>query len=76
MVVGNQITPIEVQLDGSQHTVSVPLEMISQQLAKGDTITLQIVATTVAYAAPRLGGTVDLTKIRVSLPVVKSVTRI
>jgi ABC-2 type transport system ATP-binding protein len=76
VVVGNQITPIEVQLDGSPHTVSVPLEMISQQLAKGDTITLQIVATTVAYAAPRLGGTVDLTKIRVSLPVVKGVTRI
>jgi ABC-2 type transport system ATP-binding protein len=72
VVVGNQITPIAVQLDGRRHTVSLPLEMIGQQLAAGDTLTLQLVATTTAYAPPRLGGRIEFTKIRVALPVVRT----
>jgi ABC-2 type transport system ATP-binding protein len=75
VVVGNQITPIAVRLDGKRRTVSVPLEMIGQQLAKGDTLTLQLVATTVAYAQPRLGGTVEFTKIRVEVPTVRGLTK-
>jgi ABC-2 type transport system ATP-binding protein len=76
VVVGNQITPIAVRLDGRPHTLSVPLEMISQRLAKGATLTLQLVATTTAYAVPRLGGTVDFSRIRISLPVVRGLTGI
>jgi ABC-2 type transport system ATP-binding protein len=76
VVVGNQITPIAVQLDGKPHTVTVPLEIVSQQLARGETVTLQLVATTVAYAPPRLGGRVEFTKIHVELPVVRGVTRL
>jgi ABC-2 type transport system ATP-binding protein len=76
VVVGNQITPIAVQLDGSSHTITVPLEMISQQLAAGETVTLQLVATTVAYAQPRFGGRVSFTKIHVELPVVRNLTRV
>jgi hypothetical protein len=33
------------------------------------------VATTVAYAQPRLGGSVDLTSVRVALPVVTGMQR-
>jgi ABC-2 type transport system ATP-binding protein len=76
VVVGNQITPIAVQLDGKSHTVTVPLEMISQQLAASETVTLQLVATTVAYAPPRFGGRVSFTKIHVELPVVRGLTRV
>lgn len=74
VVVGNQITPIPVTLDGSEHRAKVPLEVIAQRVRPGRTLTLQVVATTVAYQSPRLGGSVELTRARVSLPVAKGVT--
>jgi ABC-2 type transport system ATP-binding protein len=69
IVVGNQITPIPVTLDGASHQVTVPLEVIAFSTQRGSHLTVQIVATTVAYAQPRLGGTVELDQIHVSLPV-------
>jgi ABC-2 type transport system ATP-binding protein len=75
VVVGNQITPIAVRLDGRPHTVQVPLEMVSQRMAKGETLTLQLVASTVAYAAPRVGGQLDVTDVQVRLPVVTGLTK-
>ncbi|MBX3313956.1 MAG: alpha/beta fold hydrolase [Actinobacteria bacterium] len=72
LVLGNQITPIEVVLDGSDHEVTVPLETVAQRVAPGDTLTLQLVATTVSYAEPRLGGSVDLSGIEITLPLVTS----
>ena len=71
LVLGNQVTPIAVVLDGKPHTVTVPLEMISHTFASGESVTLQLVASTVAYAPPRFGGTVDFTKIHVVLPIAK-----
>jgi ABC-2 type transport system ATP-binding protein len=70
LVVGSQVTPIPVVLDGALHTTTVPLETVSQSVAPGQTLTLQLVATTVAYATPRLGGSVDFTHVGVALPVV------
>jgi ABC-2 type transport system ATP-binding protein len=69
-VLGNQITPIEVTLDGADHTTTVPLETIAHRLEPGTTITLQLVATTTAYALPRLGGSVTFSAIDVRLPLV------
>jgi len=74
IVLGNQITPIDIVLDGTQRDVSVDLELISFHLRPGHTVTLQLVATTVAYAQPRLGGSLDASKISISLPVAKDVT--
>ncbi len=74
LVLGNQVTPIEVVLDGAAHTVTVPLEMVAHFMVSGTSLTLQIVATTVAYAAPRLGGTVTFEAIDISLPVMTSAT--
>ena len=70
LVLGNQITPIEVVLDGASHTIDVPLEMVAQHIEPGTSLTLQLVATTVAYATPQLGGTVTFDDITISLPVV------
>jgi ABC-2 type transport system ATP-binding protein len=70
IVVGNQVTPIPVVLDGKQHTTTVPLEWISFNLIPGSSMTLQLVATTVAYAQPRLGGSVQFGQVKVALPVV------
>jgi ABC-2 type transport system ATP-binding protein len=71
LVLGNQITPIDVTLDGQTHTTTVPLEIVSQATEPGDSLTLQLVATTVAYATPRLGGAVSFDHIHVALPVAR-----
>jgi len=75
IVVGNQITPIAVTLDGRQHSTTVPLEMVVFTARQGARLTLQIVATTTAYAEPRLGGTVDFSSVKIVLPTVTGVTR-
>ena len=74
VVIGNQITPVPVELDGAEHTVTVPLESVIQYLKAGETITLQIVATTGAYAQPRLGGEIEFSSVSLSLPTTKALT--
>jgi ABC-2 type transport system ATP-binding protein len=74
LVLGNQITPIDVTLDGLPHALDVKLEMIAHRFAPGATLTLQLVATTVGYAQPQLGGSVKFAAIDVSLPVLSGVT--
>jgi ABC-2 type transport system ATP-binding protein len=70
LALGNQITPIEVTLDGKSHTTTTPLEMISFAMTPGDPITLQLVATTGAYAVPALGGKVTFSAIHIDVPTV------
>jgi ABC-2 type transport system ATP-binding protein len=74
LVLGNQVTPVDVTLDGHTHTVSVPLEMVAFTGKPRGSVDLQLVATTVAYAVPRLGGSVDFVHIGVSLPVASGIT--
>lgn len=75
LVLGNQTTPIELQLDGKKHTVASPLEAIAFTAPPGATLTLQIVATTVSYAQPRLDGSVHFDRARIELPVATGVQR-
>ena len=73
-MLGNQITPIEVTLDGQQHTTTVPLEMVAYTAdARRARSLLQIVATTVAYARPRLGGSIAIAA-HLTLPVAANLT--
>lgn len=67
-VLGNQITPIAVTLDGQRHEVTVPLEIVAFTPHADSRLTLQVVATTVAYAPPRLGGSVQFERISIELP--------
>ena len=69
LVIGNQVTPIQVVLDGEEHTVTVPLEMVAFSAEPGAELRLQLVASTVAYAEPQFGGSVDFEQIELSLPV-------
>jgi len=73
-VLGNQITPIDVVLDGASHTVTVPLEAVAFTLRPGATLTLQMVASTVIYAQPQLGGSITFDAIDVSLPISDDLT--
>ena len=74
LVLGNQITPIAVTLDGRRHTTTVPLEMVVFDTSAPARLTLQLVATTTAYAQPRLGGTIEFSSVRITLPTVTGVT--
>jgi ABC-2 type transport system ATP-binding protein len=74
VVLGTQITPIAVTLDGSEHTTTVPLETVAFAAKTGGRITLQLVATTVAYAQPRLGGAIDFSSVEIELPTVTAGT--
>jgi ABC-2 type transport system ATP-binding protein len=74
LVLGNQVTPVPVTLDGSTHTVSIPLEIVAYTATPASHVELQLVATTVAYATPRLGGSVDFSSIRLALPVASTLT--
>jgi ABC-2 type transport system ATP-binding protein len=68
LVVGNQVTPIPVTLDGAVHEVTAPLEAISFTADPGSRLVLQIVAATVLYDRPPPGGSIELHDVRVELP--------
>jgi len=74
IVVNNQITPIPVTLDGKSHTLSIPLETVSYTAKAGTSLELQLVATTVAYITPRLGGTVDFSRVTLVVPTVRGLS--
>ena len=69
-VLGNLVTPIPVTLDGQEHTVTRPLEIVAHTLHAGQTLTLQLVANTTAYFEQRAEGAVTVSKADVSLPLV------
>lgn len=68
-VLGGQVTPIPVTLDGAEHTVEIALESIGHLLGGGDTLLVQLIATTPAYATPRLGGTLTVDSLEIGLPI-------
>jgi len=68
LVIGNQVTPIPVQLDGQTHSVSIPLEPIAHTLNPGETVTLQLFAWSAAHAASWSLGELNVSDVRLSLP--------
>ena len=70
LVLGNLATPIKVELDGKEHTISLPLEMVVFAAKRGAKLKLQLVATSPSYATPSLGGKVRFSAIDVEIPTV------
>lgn len=73
-VLGNQITPVPITLDGQPHDVEIELEVVAHHLAAGSGVTLQLVATTPAFATPRLGGELTVTDLSLALPTTEALT--
>lgn len=69
-VVGGQVTPIPVLLDGHTHTVRRSLEAVALRVRPQSDLRLQIVAATTAYGPQRSLGSVRLHSIQASLPLV------
>ncbi len=74
VVLGNQVTPIAVTLDGKRHSTTVPLEMVAYTADPTSDVELQLVATTVSYEQPRLGGSVTFSSVHLALPVAATLT--
>lgn len=68
LVLGNQVTPIPVTLDGETHTAKISLEPVAHTLAPGQTVTLQIVASAVTYQTAWTLGEIRISDITLTVP--------
>jgi len=68
LVLGNQVTPIAVTLDGRPRSLTRALEGVAAAIEPGARYTLQITGGSSVYGPTRSAGLVQLTKIRLSLP--------
>ena len=69
-VVGGQVTPIPVILDGQDRSVRRTLEMVSLRADAGARYKLQITPGTPVYATQRSVGTARVARVEASLPLV------
>ena len=70
VVVGNQVRPIPLVLDGKQHTIERPLEGIAASLTPQSKLTLQITGGSQVYGPARTAADVQIAKARLSIPTV------
>jgi ABC-2 type transport system ATP-binding protein len=69
LVLGSQVTPIPVTLDGHTHTLTLPLEQVAHTFRPGETMTLQLVASGGTYTQiiPTL-GVLNVSSMQLTLP--------
>ena len=65
---GNQVTPIPVILDGTNRTVTRPLESIAAQAGPGSRLAVQIVPASLVYGTQRATGAVTFSSAKATLP--------
>ena len=68
LVLGNQVTPIPVTLDGQTRTITAPLEMVAATLSPGQSVTLQLVASAADYETITSLGELNVSSMSLSLP--------
>jgi ABC-2 type transport system ATP-binding protein len=68
-VLGNQVTPIPVILDGQERTVERTLEPIAAHATPASRYTVQVIAGTTVYGLQRSSGAVNLKRVEAALPV-------
>jgi ABC-2 type transport system ATP-binding protein len=68
VVLGNQVTPIPVTLDGTNHTLTRRLEGIAASLVAGGSYRLQLIGGSQVYGPVRGAGAITFSSARVDLP--------
>ena len=53
LVLGNQVTPVPLILDGREHTLTMPLEEVSYTVTSASRLVLQVTPATSVYALPK-----------------------
>jgi ABC-2 type transport system ATP-binding protein len=74
-VVGGQVTPVPVTLDGKKRSVTVELNAIATRATPSSRYRLQVMPGSLIFGLQRSTGTVQLSRIDVSLPVISSPRR-
>ena len=74
LVVGNQVSPVPVTLDGNEHTVSVPLSDIVYTMEPDSDLELQIVSFATAWASFTQFGAINVQSVRLELPTAADAT--
>jgi ABC-2 type transport system ATP-binding protein len=69
-IAGDQVTPIPVVLDGLQHTVTRKLEAIALRGRPTSDLRLQLVTSTSLYGPQRSAGTITVSAMTSTLPLV------
>jgi ABC-2 type transport system ATP-binding protein len=67
-VLGNQVTPIPVTLNGQTQTITTPLNMVAATLQPGQSVTLQLVASSADFATVLALGALTVSSMTLSLP--------
>jgi ABC-2 type transport system ATP-binding protein len=70
VVLGNQVTPIPIALDGAPHTVTRSLEGVAASVTPSSRYALQIIGGSAVYGPARTTAAVTVTKARIELPTV------
>jgi len=70
VVVGNQVRPIPLALDGKPHTIERPLEAIAASLTPASKLTLQITGGSQVYGPARTVAALDVSSARLEIPTV------
>ena len=68
IVLGNQVTPVPVTLDGRPHTVTRALEGGAAAVAAGARYRLQVIGGSQVYGPVRAAASIDFSSIRLTLP--------
>jgi len=69
VVLGNQVTPVPVALDGQPHVLTLPLEGIAVSASPQSRYELQLTPSSNVYSRQQAAGVITASKIRVELPV-------
>jgi ABC-2 type transport system ATP-binding protein len=69
VVLGNQVTPVKVTLDGRERTAEVALETVAATLEPGRPAVLQLLPGSSVYDLQRTTGAIAFSKVRVELPI-------
>jgi len=69
-VVGVQVTPVPVTLDGQPHTVSIDLNPIATRATSASRYRLQLMAGSAIFGVQRSTGVVTVDQARIALPVI------
>lgn len=70
LVVGNQVTPVPVVLDGQEHTLTIPLEAVAADVVAGSSYELQLIGGTSVYFAARQPAAITVRRAQVTVPTV------
>jgi ABC-2 type transport system ATP-binding protein len=72
IVLGGQVTPIQIELDGQPRTLSVSLEPVAYELSPSSRLRLELIPATNVYGNQRATGSVDFSSVELTLPLGKS----